>query len=62
MHSTYSHCSNEQNYEQWHHRDICVGSWISLPIEFPCFRGGEDPNEASSSLVLLLCPPQHFDL
>lgn len=33
-----------------------------LPIEFPCFCGGEDPNEASSSLILLLYPPQRFDL
>lgn len=42
--------------------DPSVPSWLGLPVELPRFCGGENPNEASSSLVLLLYPPQHFDL
>lgn len=42
---------------------ICqVPCWLSSPVELPCFCGWEDPNKASPPLVLLLNPPQHFDL
>ena len=33
-----------------------------LRIERPGVSGGEDPDEAPPSLVLLRGPPQHFDL
>lgn len=47
----------------WGLRVICqVPWWLRSPVELPCFCGGEDPNKASPSLVLLLNPPQHFDL
>lgn len=42
--------------------DPTVLCWLRLPIKLPCLFGGEDPYKTPSPFILLLYPPQHFDL